>query len=47
MAGDVNWRVREDCRVRLKLREAMIDAWKYYDCDELSTVGYELLLVAN
>lgn len=33
MAGDVNWRVREDRKARLKLREAMVDVWKYSDSE--------------
>ena len=43
MAGEVNWRVREDRRARLKLREAMIDVQKKCDCDEVLRVGCELL----
>lgn len=47
MAGDVNWRVREDRRARLKLQEAMIEVQKQYDCYEVLKVGCELLLTAT
>ena len=33
VAGDVNWRVREDGRARLKLRQAMIKVQEKYDCN--------------